>query len=121
MTAARSAFVPIAPACLRAGSSRRLPMRFAAMLCVAVLPGFALAAIGCASHAGDSSGRNRSAQRERPLDGESFSVVLRPQGQEPMKDRLTFEDGVFESSVCTNAGFPKSPYTTRPLADGVAF
>ena len=57
----------------------------------------------------------------RRLDGRSFVVSLVPEGQAPMKDDLIFADGVFESTVCTNAGFSKSAYSTHPVGGGTAF
>jgi hypothetical protein len=70
------------------------------------------AATGCASPGGASP---------QPLDGRKFAVTLSAEGQAPMSDDLIFKDGVFESTVCTNAGFAKSAYTTRLVAGGVAF
>ena len=72
----------------------------------------AVAAAGCASTDGT---------KPQPLDGRRFAVTLASEGQAPMSDDLIFKDGVFESTVCTNAGFAKAPYTTRLVAGGVAF
>ena len=54
--------------------------------------------------------------------GSVFEVSLVPTGREPMKDTLTFTEGSFESSVCTQAGFPRVPYATQVEPNGhVAF
>ncbi len=54
----------------------------------------------------------------RPLDGATFNVTLKPQGQEPMADKLTFTDGTFESTSCIAAGFKKAPYSTKVVSGG---
>jgi hypothetical protein len=72
----------------------------------------AITAAGCGSTGG---------AKAQPLDGKKFAVTLTPDGQAPMSDDLIFKDGVFESTVCTNAGFAKSAYSTRLVAGGVAF
>ncbi len=72
----------------------------------------AVAAAGCGSTGG---------ARKQPLDGKKFVVSLAAEGQAPMSDDLIFKDGVFESTVCTSAGFSKAPYTSRLVAGGVAF
>lgn len=72
----------------------------------------AISAAGCGSTGGAHA---------QPLDGKKFAVTLSSEGQAPMSDDLIFSDGVFESTVCTNAGFAKSAYTTRLVEGGVAF
>ena len=60
------------------------------------------------------------APHSQPLDGSEFAVQLSAGGS-PMQDRLIFSDGIFESTVCTSAGFDKSTYSSRLVAGGTAF
>jgi hypothetical protein len=97
----------------------------------------AVALAGCASGGADrqaavapSTGSDRPASqggllRADPLDGRTYAVTLRPEGTsdpgDVMTDRLVFADGLFESTLCTKAGFRSAPYATRMVAGGFAF
>jgi hypothetical protein len=72
----------------------------------------ALAAGGCAAL--------RGAPKE-PLDGETFDVSLAMGGGSPLKDRLIFDGGRMESTVCTEAGFEKAAYSTSAVDGGLSF
>ena len=56
------------------------------------------------------------------LDGSSFDVVLGFPGEAPVKDKLRFDGGRFESTACTGLGFPQwTPYHQELEARAVAF
>ena len=88
-------------------------MRCTRMLFAMAMLGGATAIAGCASQS--------SSSRSHELDGTAYDVALRPDGQEPMRDRLIFDRGEFESTVCTGAGFRKSAYTESSAEGAKAF
>ena len=56
------------------------------------------------------------------LDGKTFSGVIGQTGQTATQpDDLIFQDGTFESTLCTTQGYGKAAYKTKPLAEGLEF
>ncbi len=76
----------------------------------------AVLALGPAACAGTGGGAH-----DQALDGRRYAVSLTPEGQSAMPDDLIFQNGTFESTVCTRAGFAKTTYATRLVAGGIAF
>ncbi len=55
------------------------------------------------------------------LEGKSYDVTLL-MGSDTVKDSLVFNGGKFESTACTEHGFPKSSeYTSKPGVDTTDF
>src|SRR5258705_11758947 len=88
-------------------------MRLASRLFVIGMLGAATGLAACASQ------DNR--HFDGPLGGSTFAVTLRPEGQEPMPDRLVFSSGTFESTMCTRAGFNVPDYQGTTESGGWGF
>jgi hypothetical protein len=57
-----------------------------------------------------------------PLDGASYDVVLEIPGSTAMKDTLRFRDGKFESTACSDKGFPRwTDYRAKDDRGAIAF
>jgi hypothetical protein len=58
----------------------------------------------------------------RALDGTSYRVTLAYPGEAPMDDTLRFDGGRFESTACTDHGFPQwADYHADRDSDGIVF
>ena len=56
------------------------------------------------------------------LDGKTFSGQIGPQGKSEGKDdNFVFQDGAFESTLCTTFGYGKGAYTTTPAGMALEF
>ncbi len=57
-----------------------------------------------------------------PLEGKTFSGVVGPKGKtEGQADNFVFQDGKFESTLCTTFGYGKGNYKTAAKGDATEF
>jgi hypothetical protein len=86
-----------------------------------VIIGCVVACGGAATAPGPASPAP-AAPESAGLDGRSFQVTLLMPDAPAVADTLRFSSGRFESTACTNLGFPQwSEYVARPEGEGVAF